>query len=65
MSVDTYLKGKDTSRYTGVDHEGTSILLSPSLVRWAGSVALDVRRSLLRRRFAVHVAHRHTAACRH
>ena len=65
MSVDTYLKGKDTSSYATVDHDGSSVLLSPAVVRWAGRVEVDTRRTLLGRRFAVRVEHRHTAACRH
>ncbi len=65
MSVDTYLKGKDTSRYTRLEHEDLAVLLSPALVRWARKVHLDVSTFLFRRRFAVSVEHQHTAACQH
>ncbi len=66
MSVDTYLRGKNTSRYTRLVEDGLEILLAPSLVRWAEDIEIDVRSSLFfRQGFAVHVEHRHTAACRH
>lgn len=65
MSVDTYLIGKDTSGYARLHRGDLEILLSPRLLRWAESVDLDVRSFLFRRRLAVHVEHRHTAACRH
>ena len=65
MSVDTYLKGKDTSRYVALEHDGARVLLSPALVRWAGRVELATRPGLFRQRFAVYLEHRHTAACQH
>jgi hypothetical protein len=65
VSVDTYLKGKDTGAYARLLHDDIELLLAPSLTRWAEEVRLDVSPSLFRRRFAVTVEHRHTAACRH
>lgn len=65
VAVDTYLRGKDTSSYTPVEHDDVRVLISPALQRWAEDVQLDVRSSLLRKRFAVTVAHHHTASCRH
>jgi len=65
VSVDTYLKGKDTSSYTQLLHDDLEVLLAPALVRWAQDVRLDVRSSLFIKRFAVTVEHQHTAACRH
>ena len=47
MSVDTYLKGKNTSRYRRVEHEGLEFLVAPTLVAQARTINLDVRRSLI------------------
>lgn len=65
MSVDTYLRGKNTSGYTRLQQDDVEILLSPALLRWAKDVQLDVKSFLFKKNFAVHVEHRHTAACRH
>jgi hypothetical protein len=65
VSVDTYLRGKNTAAYTRLRHDDVEILLSPALVRWAGEVDIDVGSSLFRKRFVVRVQHRHSAACQH
>lgn len=65
MSVDTYLKGKNISRYAVVDEEDVRILLSPKLVEWAQSIHVDVRQRLIRRALSVDVEHRHGPHCRH
>ena len=65
MSVDTYLKGKQTSGYRSYFRDGVKILLSPRLTEWAAEVDLDVGRRLGRRRFLVDLEHRHTVACQH
>lgn len=65
MSVDTYLRGKNTSGYTRLHHDDLEILLAPSLLRWAKDVELDVKSFLFKKSIAVSVEHRHTAACSH
>ena len=47
MSVDTYLKRKNLSRYQRAQHGGINILLANSLVSWAKSVEISERRFLL------------------
>ena len=59
MSVDTYLKGKNTSRYNVVRDGDVKILVAGALVRWAQRVELDARRFLMWRRFAVSVVPLH------
>ena len=65
MSVDTYLKGKDTSGYQFVQHGDVTVLLAPSLVRWAGTVTVGTKGSRVRRRLDIGVEHEHGPACRH
>jgi hypothetical protein len=65
VSVDTYLKGKDTSAYARVEHGDVALLVAPSMARWSQAVRIDVRGGLLRRGFAVAVEHEHGPACRH
>lgn len=59
MSVDTYLKGKNTSRYNPVEQDGVRILVAPALTQWATAVHVDVNRFLFWRSFDVSAAHRH------
>jgi hypothetical protein len=60
VSVDTYLKRKNLSRYQQVEHEGLTVHLAPALLQWAEEVHVDAERSLfVFKRFLVDVAHRH------
>jgi hypothetical protein len=65
VSVDTYLKGKNTSRYSVHRQDDVKILLAPRLVQWAKSVHLDTKRFLFWDSFDIEVEHRHTRFCRH
>lgn len=65
MSVDTYLKGKDTSAYQRVDLEGAAVYVAPALARWSRRVTVDAKRGLVRRGFAVMAEHEHGPMCRH
>lgn len=65
MSVDTYLKGKDTSAYHRVDHDGVEVFVSPGLARWSGRITLGTKAGWLRRGFDVAAEHEHGPACRH
>ena len=59
MSVDTYLKGKNTAPYSVINFEGLKILVASSLARWAEHVQLDVKQFLIWKSFDVQVQHRH------
>ncbi len=65
MSVDTYLKGKDTSTYRRIHHEDVTILVAEPLTRYASRVELITRKKLLGRKLTAVAHHQHTAACRH
>ena len=64
MSVDTYLKGKDTRDYLRAESDGVEVLVSPVIVQWSQRVSLTVTGWLGRRLTAV-VEHEHGPACRH
>lgn len=59
MSVDTYLKGKNTSKYQRYIEGGVNVLVAPTLVRWAQWVDLDVKTFLFWKSWAIGVEHRH------
>lgn len=44
MSVDTYLKGKNTSRYQAMETQGVKILVSLNLTKWAKWVNVEQSR---------------------
>ena len=60
MSVDTYLKGKNTAPYRRVEFEGLEILVAPALTRWAQRVEIGLSRFLFWKSFVVVVEHAHT-----
>ncbi len=59
MPVDTYLKGKNLSRYRSMEQDGLRIHVAPALSTWAERVDIDVRRFLFWTVFAVEIEHRH------
>ncbi|QBI19566.1 hypothetical protein ER308_08385 [Egibacter rhizosphaerae] len=65
MSVDTYLKGKNTSAYAQAAHGDVEVLVAPSMARWSNRITIDIKRGLLGRRFDVAVEHQHGPACQH
>lgn len=65
MSVDTYLKGKDTSGYQRVRHEDVEVLIAPSMARWTGTVSMTTKGPRFWRGFHVAVEHEHGPACQH
>lgn len=65
MSVDTYLKSKDTSAYARVEHGDIAVLVAPAIARWAGRVSLAARRRLVGHSLDVALEHAHGPACRH
>ncbi len=64
MSVDTYLKGKDTSDYLRLESDGLEVLVSPVIAQLSDKVTLTVGGWLLRR-LTAEVLHEHGPACRH
>lgn len=65
MSVDTYLKGKNTAGYTAVTQEGVKILVPYRLLQWAKWVRIDARQFLFWQSFDIEAEHRHGSACQH
>lgn len=65
MSVDTYLKGKDTSSYRKVYHEDITILVAKQLVQYASRIELVTKKKLMGTKLTALAHHQHTAACRH
>jgi hypothetical protein len=59
VPVDTYLKGKNLSRYRTVEQHGLRIHVAPALSTWAENVEIDATRFLFWKKFEVAVAHRH------
>ena len=59
MSVDTYLKGKNLSKYQPLTVEGVELLVTPVLSQWASRVEVDVDRFLFWKRFDVIADHAH------
>ena len=65
MPVDTYLKGKNLSRYHTVEHGDLTIHVAPALRQWASAVLVDAERFLFWRRFRVLTPHRHQPTRQH
>ena len=66
MSVDTYLKGKNTSTYRRVHlDDDVTILVAKPLIQMAERIELITRKRLVGRRLVAIAYHQHTAACRH
>ena len=59
MSVDTYLRGKNLSRYSVVRQDDVQVLVAFSLMQWAKRVELDVKQFLLWKSFDIEVEHKH------
>lgn len=59
MSVDTYLKGKDTSGYQRVRQGDVEVLVAPSMARWSRAVRMATKGPRFRRGFDVIVEHQH------
>jgi hypothetical protein len=65
VSVDTYLKGKDTSSYKKIQHEDITILVAKPLMQYASRVELVTKKKLIGSKLTALAHHQHTAACRH
>jgi hypothetical protein len=64
VSVDTYLRGKDTRDYLRVEASGVDVLVAPALVQLTDQITLRVDGWLVRR-LTAEVAHEHGPACQH
>lgn len=64
MSVDTYLKGKNTSGYSSFAQDGVKILVPPRLLQWVSWVRIDAKQFLLWRFFDIEAELQHTRSCR-
>ena len=62
MAVDTYLKGKNTSKYRRVRQDGVQILVAPTIVRLADEVHLVARKGLFGRKLMA-VIYRDPSTC--
>ena len=60
MSVDTYLKGKNTSRYRRVEQDELEIFVAPALINQAARLTVDAGRFLFWRSFSVAAEPRHS-----
>jgi hypothetical protein len=65
VSVDTYLRGKNLSRYRPQTIEGVEILVTPVLTQWASRVEIDASRFLFWKRFDVFADHAHRPTWTH
>ena len=66
MSVDTYLKGKNTKSYRRHKEDDVTVLIAPALIQYAEKVELVTRKNLLFGVKLIAIAHHeHKATCRH
>ena len=59
MSVDTYLKRKNLTKYQAQELDGIEVLITPVLSQWASRVEVDIDRFLFWKRFDVIADHAH------
>lgn len=59
MSVDTNTEGKNLSPYERLPHKGVEFLLPRNLLRWAGDLTVDAKKSVFGTRFVVQAGHAH------
>ena len=69
MSVDTYLKGKNLTKYRTILHQGMKLFIAPVLHSQTQNLKLDVSEFLIWRSIRAEVEpigdHFHSPACRH
>jgi hypothetical protein len=59
VSVDTYLKRKNLTKYQTQELDGIEVLITPVLSQWASRVEVDIDRFLFWKRFDVIADHAH------
>lgn len=62
MAVDTYLKGKNTSKYRKVRQDDVEVLVAPTIVRLADEVHLVARKGLIGRKLMA-IIYRDPSTC--
>ncbi len=65
MSVDTYLNGKNISRYRKLEQDEITIMIDPKLMRYAHRIDIVTRKKLIGSKLVALAHHEHTAACKH
>ncbi len=65
MSVDTGLRGKDTTRYLRVQIEDVRVLVAPSMAKVTDPVHVATTGASFWRGFSVTIHHTHGPACAH
>jgi hypothetical protein len=65
VSVDTSLRGKDTTRYLRVEIEDVRVLVAPSMNRVVDPVRIGTRGAAFWRGFDVVIEHSHGPTCAH
>jgi hypothetical protein len=64
VSVDTYLKGKNTLGYASFAQDDVKILVPPQLLRWVRRIQIDTKRFLLWHSFAIEAELKQPRSCR-
>ena len=62
MSLDTYMKRKDVSRYHTAQSDDVVLMLSPTLGTWAQSISITAKRFLFWTTLAVNAVPIHAHA---
>lgn len=65
MSVDTYLKGKNTTSYRRIETDDVTVLVAPKLLQLASKIELVTKKRLVGSKLVALAHHEHTAHCRH
>ena len=65
MSVDTYLNGKNVSRYRKLTQDEITIMVDPKLMRYAHRIEIVTRKKLIGSKLVALAHHEHNSACRH
>jgi hypothetical protein len=65
VSVDTYLKGKDTTSYLRIAQDDVEVLVSPTIARFSQRLSVGTKGGLFGRNLDVEVEHEHGPACAH
>jgi len=65
VSVDTYLKGKQTSNYQKVLKDDVTILVAPKLRQYTKRIEIVTQKKLIGSKLLAVAYHEHGASCRH
>jgi len=66
VSVDTYLKGKNTKKYRRIhEDDDIKVIIAPTLVNYAHKIELLTRKKLIGTKLVAVAHHEHSARCNH